>query len=383
MSITVSEILSSPIFRDAQLLAGAKGLHRLVKRIGVYDYVETVYDVESYLPHTLFISNLGQFKQQGKNLSEALQMFIQTKASGICIMEDNIHLVTPELITFCNEKSFPVISFNRDLLYSDIIADVSHIIQSDSHYAVLAELLEKLLFERHTESSKLHLIHRLNANFKDFVCVLDVRGLPHSELFQNDFEHFFDNKKENLYVKYKDTNVFIFSDDQPSRLSKSVSATIDKIKSMYGTVAIGKSMTENLLRLDKALENALAAVEISQMTHTSLTEYNPISDMYLLTETRGSSTAAELFETVYQLILSSDSSEKIKYLDCVIRYVDYGGDYKKVAQEMFVHENTVRYRINDLKERLGLSDNPIRFHEILSLFVSMYRLNQNDSLDMS
>jgi len=67
-------------------------------------------------------------------------------------------------------------------------------------------------------------------------------------------------------------------------------------------------------------------------------------------------------------------NEKIKCMDCVIAYVESAGDYKKIARQLFVHENTVRYRINSLRERLGYKDNIIKFHETLALFVSMHKV---------
>ena len=45
------------------------------------------------------------------------------------------------------------------------------------------------------------------------------------------------------------------------------------------------------------------------------------------------------------------------------------GDFKAAARELNQHENTIRYRINRLRTYLDVEEQPLLFHEIISLAV--------------
>ena len=53
------------------------------------------------------------------------------------------------------------------------------------------------------------------------------------------------------------------------------------------------------------------------------------------------------------------------------------GEYQIVAEKLFQHENTIRYRINKIKSILGLEDDTIKFNELIALFVAADSLLDN------
>ncbi|KMT20947.1 helix-turn-helix domain-containing protein [Clostridium cylindrosporum] len=48
-------------------------------------------------------------------------------------------------------------------------------------------------------------------------------------------------------------------------------------------------------------------------------------------------------------------------------YIFYDGNYKKVAEDLFQHENTIRYRIKKIKSILHMEDSNIKFIESTSI----------------
>ena len=54
--------------------------------------------------------------------------------------------------------------------------------------------------------------------------------------------------------------------------------------------------------------------------------------------------------------------------------------FKKTAKKLKQHENTIRYRINRLRNYLDVEEQPLLFHEIISLSVrieSMLEIKKN------
>ena len=49
-------------------------------------------------------------------------------------------------------------------------------------------------------------------------------------------------------------------------------------------------------------------------------------------------------------------------------------DYKETAVSMFVHENTIRYRINRLKEMIPYGKSDMDFYETISVTAKIHKL---------
>ncbi|MFR8518559.1 MAG: helix-turn-helix domain-containing protein, partial [Emergencia timonensis] len=49
-------------------------------------------------------------------------------------------------------------------------------------------------------------------------------------------------------------------------------------------------------------------------------------------------------------------------------------DYKKTCQTMFVHENTIRYRINKIKALIPYGKSDMDFYETISVAVKIYKM---------
>lgn len=61
-----------------------------------------------------------------------------------------------------------------------------------------------------------------------------------------------------------------------------------------------------------------------------------------------------------QLLAQLDASGRTDYLSTLMAYFDHGGDAARAADAMFMHPNTVRYRLRRIQELSGLNlDDPI------------------------
>jgi hypothetical protein len=61
-----------------------------------------------------------------------------------------------------------------------------------------------------------------------------------------------------------------------------------------------------------------------------------------------------------QVLQQMDHSGRTDYLATLAAYFDHGGDVARAADSMFMHPNTVRYRLRRMKELTGLDlDDPI------------------------
>ena len=71
----------------------------------------------------------------------------------------------------------------------------------------------------------------------------------------------------------------------------------------------------------------------------------------------------------------SDSSKEL--IKTAIAYIKCEGNPKLTADNLFIHENTVRYRMNKLREKLDPNANDFVFYENLSLAIKIHLLNDD------
>ena len=58
----------------------------------------------------------------------------------------------------------------------------------------------------------------------------------------------------------------------------------------------------------------------------------------------------------------------------MLTFVDNNMDFKETSKSLFVHENTIRYRINKIKEMIPYGRSEIDFYETISLASKVYRI---------
>lgn len=85
----------------------------------------------------------------------------------------------------------------------------------------------------------------------------------------------------------------------------------------------------------------------------------------------------ELLNFSYKVVDPIKSYDKENHSELYITlesFIFYDGNYKKVAEDLFQHENTIRYRIKKIKALLSMEKSNIRFIECTSIAVRVLGL---------
>lgn len=78
----------------------------------------------------------------------------------------------------------------------------------------------------------------------------------------------------------------------------------------------------------------------------------------------------EFYDEFCREIAAKTTEEGMKDMLLTTRaYVQCNGDFRETARKLKQHENTIRYRINRLRNYLDVEEQPLLFHEIISLAV--------------
>ena len=130
MNVTVADCLKLPTLREAQLIAGAKGLDRAVSSVSVLEWPETnLLSDEIIVGNELIISALIAIKDDIDRQCSVLRHLRGMGAAGLVLFYVGVFIakIDDTLIAVADEICFPLIAmpFGRmDFRYSDVITDV-------------------------------------------------------------------------------------------------------------------------------------------------------------------------------------------------------------------------------------------------------------------
>lgn len=118
--ITVNDILQSPYFKEAKLIAGHSGINRPVKWIHILDA-----QIFTSLTGSEFILSTGSVFTDLENGIFFIKHLIEREVSGLCIeLVAYITSIPNEMIEIANENNFPLVVFTETVNFIDITLDL-------------------------------------------------------------------------------------------------------------------------------------------------------------------------------------------------------------------------------------------------------------------
>ena len=135
--ITIGDMLNTPCFQTAELLAGRGGLNRTVKWVHILDtpiYVS--------LTGNEFILSTGRIFGDGTDAEPFFRQLIERHISGICIeLVSYVQEIPEKLIQLAEENDFPLIVFHQPVSFIEITRELNSMIISKD--VMTFSLLEK------------------------------------------------------------------------------------------------------------------------------------------------------------------------------------------------------------------------------------------------
>lgn len=368
------DLLTFSILKDAKIIAGVNGINREIKAISVYDCVPQ----DDFFPDeegTLYITLFEQYRDSPQDIYQWIQYLHNNKVSGICTIDDGLKYLDQQVLEFCNEVGFPIVSLDRDVAYADIIENISVLLYFDDLHLLNEQRLTRILYDKLPAQEFLREIGKINQSFKNLVRVLAVSGEVESEIDRKSMNHIFDQAKQNTYIRYHDIHLFIFTEGEEGspqkRLDERMAAVGDKLAPAFDHPVFGKGELCEKIHFDRAVESALTALELAAHTGRQSFTYNRMEELTILAPIKDSKEVREFYDAFLERISEYDKSGKKEFIKCIREYVRSRGEYQIVAEKLFQHENTIRYRINKIKSILGLEDDTIKFNELIALFVAI------------
>lgn len=367
MEVTLRDIINLPQFKGLRLITNDSGLSNVITGCGILDYE---YDdrVKNRFKHTNFSSGLLALtsflyaKDNDYLIMEAIKNLISKGCCGIVIKNIFKLNISSNLIRYAEQNNFPIfILKDQDILFENLIVNVSKIVENYSSLQYYEEKVLKLLSNCHTEEKTRYAIAQINPLFEaDFLMIFfRFKSLPEKdELFSE--LHYLKNKlvlsATDRIIYFKKGFLFIHSSElfgvrEIEKITIPYQEIFNEFSDKY--YISSSSVHHDLVEFTQAIDECLYA-SILYPNYDVLCNYYDFLGTYKLLIPFINNPLLKSYSDYYVRILQEyDDEHQTKLLETINEYVMANGNIDYCAQNLILHKNTIRYRLEKVNTLLS------------------------------
>lgn len=373
MHFTVEQALNIQFIERCQLVAGLRGINRTIRSVSIMDTPETTWLKRG----DLLLTTGFVFKDDTNTQIKLIQEMAKRECAGLAIKVKRFFPSTPEaMILEANRLNFPLIEIPYDLALSDILLFVTREIfdresifnEQNRKKAFFSELLNGEFTNREAVMNQLKEYRVfLNDRFHILYCMLN-NDLHSSSINLNDFYCLLNDveAKFNLKltaVKLDDYIIIAQSKDNRSSpvrdiVKKAANHLVNKFSDYFPgesiIVGIGKCK-DNILDIHSSCKEAKDAIQLGLQLDAKrkVYEYLAMEPELLLYQLPDIALKHFLSSTLKPLIIydRQNNSDLLKTLEV---FLLNRGKIEDTARVLFLHRNTVKFRVARIEELLKI-----------------------------
>ncbi|MGB5823139.1 MAG: PucR family transcriptional regulator [Proteocatella sp.] len=383
ISVTVIDIIKNSGLTNFEIACGHKGIDRQVLKPGIIDYeftIEGFMDEHDPFGYGDFLLSSLMFANGDEQvLYDCIKAMIEKNVSGLGIKNIFFDELPKSVIELCNREDFPVVLFDNSIFFEDIIADISNTVALSSWVCKMEDNIEKLLSKNLTRSD-VKLITR-EMTIKSGNNILAYYLKPKKNIIKRDLDRTIEfyrsvsNKTENSFLyRYRDSYIALIchksteAKDFEVRFEALMIACAFTKSDFYISVSDLYSSTDEL---DNAIRECILSNYICRIMGKNHISYPNLGTWSIAVHSGDSEYAIRFMKKYLDPILQKSDAEGT-LLKTAIEYIKSDGDIHHTSEKLYVHENTVRYRMNKIHNMLDSENNDMVFFQNLAMAVKLY-----------
>lgn len=388
--ITVSEVIKSSCLRKYPVLCGLDGLENEVLKSGIIDYE---FSIDGFIEaHNSFqygdflISSLMFTQGNEEKLLEMLEKLVELGVSGLAVKDVFFTTIPENALKFCNEHSFPVILFDNGIYFEEIVNDIDHLLQLSDWVNKTEQQIALMLGTELSRYEVEGISREIGFSALPYVVAYWLKPkLASSQMkIKRTVQAYSNNHHRNkncFLFKYKQNYLVlaISKDTEEKKYNQLFNEVLNLAGIDSNEYVIGVSRVHNSIsELDFSIKESSWSCQVATLLNENIKRYSEMGTWAIVTAHYQSRYMIEYMRKYLRPILSDPSESSKDLLETLIVFVANEGNTKLVAKKLSIHENTFRYRINKLREKLDPNANDFVFYENSSTAVKIYLLDQLD-----
>lgn len=374
MGLIVKEALQLSGLEKAKIIAGKKGLKREIKYVTVFE----VPDIIKWLKGgELLLTSGFAIPREEKKQQELISQFAAKGIAALAIKAGRFLSSIPRaMILAAEENDFPLLEFNHDVTYQEIITSVmtaiiqkdGEIVQEDNSLNPWSRNLKNIFIEdlllNHIKSEavakkRLGLLGLTGQNYYTMatIRVQDKKDLQSSvDLVEERLK----NKGHQVIVAGSNKLILLVAAQVGKEFYiREFALDLKEVMASMGkepvAVGIGDTFTQ-LLDARKSYLQAEEAIEFAlKYWGTDVCTFFADIGMYkLIYELGNMANIEDYIPKGLRNLFAYDRGQKTELVKTLHCYLDNGGNCQKTANELYIHYKTLQYRLKRITKITGL-----------------------------
>lgn len=395
MPISVKDILKLDTLKKMEIVGGQDGLERAIEWIYVAECFENPLEGIQWIQggEVVFISGVG-IKGDVNILIELIRGISDKNGVALIVnIGKYIDTIPNEAILIANELKFPLFTLPWEVKLVEVSKEISNaIILSRIEENSLNQFLNNILFgDGLSEVDPIEKAASFGYNLqgKCYISIIQINEIEEvikSENIENIkfrfrkiVEETFRKNGLRILVIDKDNETIIINKAEKSlmiRLERAFKEIQDRIKKDISglSVSIGVgNCYEELSMMKQSLKESELAIESSkcQGSNDTITKYNEIGIYGLLYGIDDRNILENYYSNVLGAILEIDKKVKdVSSIQILETYLNENCSITNTAEKLFMHRNTLKYRINKIETILDCDLH--NFDDCIKLRMALY-----------
>jgi len=394
MPITFHDILLLQSFSKISLLAGSRGLHRTIS----WPYLAQTPDISPWIHGNELVFITGVIHDDAM-LQTLFDECIQKQVAGLVVLvgDEYITHIPESLLEKANSMDFPLFSMPYKLKLLEVTREISDLIIRDKLKCEQEkDILQTWLFSEQFDvpaSIAKNLSTKVSLDALCFAVVFDIskefatQAAQVEELQRHMYSlfiaaslkvYFTTNERHSIWM------VFINTQDKAQAAMSCIEQLTKGLRQTYANsdLTLGLGQVHPLHDMRKTYAEAEVAVNVARrVADMDLVRYQHLGLYYLLSKSHNLDEMRTYYNEYLEPILRYDTQNNAVLLTTLQAYLQCNGNVTKTARKIFVHRNTLLYRLNQIRElaEIDLDDAMIRMHYLTAILVREY---VNNSLNI-
>ncbi|MDL2294040.1 PucR family transcriptional regulator [Ruminococcaceae bacterium OttesenSCG-928-D13] len=377
--VTVRELLQLQSLRNFKLLAGKKGLDNPVASANILDfeYAEgaRLARGEIFTKKALVVTSFLFAQHAPEKILPAVENLVQVGVSALAYKPVVFEALPEAVLAYADKVGLPVFSFADEVYFENIIYEVMARVTLDEGLLSMERSLERMLLQNPDGAELADIakgMFRGPAANCAAVCLWGTGGytLSFSSVVNNYNKSAVDKDRAALGRWRDRIFALITLDSEDIHKYEAVLADLlHACRISSGKVRLAFGGVHPLPGgLAECAREAWTTATVCELEGKSPMHFRDIGTYQYLVPMQDN---PELLAFMRRTLAPIEENEEL--LRTAIAFVQANGDMAETAVRLYCHKNTVRYRVNKLRELLGIDEGGLLF-DALATAVKLYLL---------
>ncbi|MBQ2744652.1 MAG: PucR family transcriptional regulator ligand-binding domain-containing protein [Lachnospiraceae bacterium] len=364
MAITIGKLCKDVNQKyKMQLVAGKNGLESIVNWVHIVEDIEVASFLLGY--ELVFTTGIGNIQNDGYMLN-FVKGLVEREVSGLVVnIGPYIKSVPKEVIEYCDVNNFPLYTCPWEMRLVEITRDLcKKIINSEVNEKKLESDLKDYIFYPAQRERIQYVLERRGLMRDVNYCVITM-GLDNGDntVTENDnvrLEFFARREIEKWasgkYVLFWHERYMsiVIAGIEDSKIKEFVNAMKEHSVERFNIRMGVSSNVDNLSKLDIVYERSREVFTMCMKKKDCVLFYNDLGIYKILMSVKDKNVLKDFSSNILGAIKEYDKNNSTDYCDFLKIFIENDGSIQKTSEELFVHRNTINYKISKIKKITGM-----------------------------